>query len=150
MIHNIAQIADHARNAQAISSHSEQLASDGGQVILGVVDGMSRIAEAVDLHRLRRGLEVVVGQADGAGGHVAFRRPVPEMFLFILMVAIVALEGPVADRRMRQNVVGQHQRVAADRVAEVKADAVPLHLAAGEIQIGFAVLHRIFQGRIIL
>ncbi|MDC7824575.1 methyl-accepting chemotaxis protein [Pseudomonas sp. BLCC-B13] len=48
MIHNIAQIADHARNAQAISSHSEQLASDGGQVILGVVDGMSRIAEAVN------------------------------------------------------------------------------------------------------
>ena len=48
MIHNIAQIADHARNAQAISSHSEQLASDGGQVILGVVEGMSRIAEAVN------------------------------------------------------------------------------------------------------
>ena len=48
MIHNIAQIADHARNAQAISSHSEQLASSGGQVILGVVDGMNRIAEAVN------------------------------------------------------------------------------------------------------
>jgi methyl-accepting chemotaxis protein len=48
MIHNIAQIADHARNAQAISSQSEQLASSGGQVILGVVDGMSRIAEAVN------------------------------------------------------------------------------------------------------
>jgi methyl-accepting chemotaxis protein len=48
MIHNIAQIADHARNAQAISSQSEELASSGGQVILGVVDGMSRIAEAVN------------------------------------------------------------------------------------------------------
>lgn len=48
MIHNIAQIADHARNAQGISAHSEQLASDGGQVIMGVVDGMSRIAEAVN------------------------------------------------------------------------------------------------------
>nr|WP_068828420.1 methyl-accepting chemotaxis protein [Pseudomonas sp. BMS12] len=48
MIHNIAQIADHARNAQGISSQSEQLASDGGQVILGVVEGMSRIAEAVN------------------------------------------------------------------------------------------------------
>ncbi|MFJ4456719.1 methyl-accepting chemotaxis protein [Pseudomonas sp. NPDC089392] len=48
MIQNIAQIADHARNAQAISSQSEQLASDGGQVILDVVSGMSRIAEAVN------------------------------------------------------------------------------------------------------
>lgn len=48
MIHNIAQIADHARNAQGISAQSEQLASDGGQVIMGVVDGMSRIAEAVN------------------------------------------------------------------------------------------------------
>ena len=48
MIHNISQIANHARSAQTISSHSEQLASDGGQVILGVVDGMSRIAEAVN------------------------------------------------------------------------------------------------------
>ncbi|WP_434091849.1 methyl-accepting chemotaxis protein [Pseudomonas subflava] len=48
MILNIAQIAEHARNAQTISSQSERLASDGGQVILGVVDGMSRIAEAVN------------------------------------------------------------------------------------------------------
>ncbi|WP_043310763.1 methyl-accepting chemotaxis protein [Pseudomonas sp. ML96] len=48
MIHNIAQIADHARNAQGISSQSEHLASNGGQVILGVVDGMNRIAEAVN------------------------------------------------------------------------------------------------------
>ncbi|MDG9926242.1 MULTISPECIES: methyl-accepting chemotaxis protein [unclassified Pseudomonas] len=48
MIQNIAQIADHARNAQDISSQSEQLASSGGQVILGVVDGMSRISEAVN------------------------------------------------------------------------------------------------------
>ncbi|HSC85151.1 MAG TPA: methyl-accepting chemotaxis protein [Pseudomonas sp.] len=48
MIHNIAQIADHARNAQGISAHSEQLASSGGQVIMGVVEGMNRIAEAVN------------------------------------------------------------------------------------------------------
>ncbi|KIV64310.1 Methyl-accepting chemotaxis protein I (serine chemoreceptor protein) [Pseudomonas sp. FeS53a] len=48
MITNIAQIADHARNAQGISAHSEGLASSGGQVILGVVDGMNRIAEAVN------------------------------------------------------------------------------------------------------
>ncbi|MBC9251430.1 chemotaxis protein [Pseudomonas alcaligenes] len=48
MIQNIAQIADHARNAQAISSQSEDLASSGGQVILGVVEGMSRIADAVN------------------------------------------------------------------------------------------------------
>ncbi|WP_411183932.1 methyl-accepting chemotaxis protein [Pseudomonas sp.] len=48
MIQNIGQIAGHARNAQEISSHSEELASSGGQVIMGVVDGMSRIAEAVN------------------------------------------------------------------------------------------------------
>ncbi|QKE62776.1 methyl-accepting chemotaxis protein [Aquipseudomonas campi] len=48
MIHNIDQIAGHARSAQAISSQSEQLASSGGQVIMGVVEGMSRIAEAVN------------------------------------------------------------------------------------------------------
>lgn len=48
MMQNIEQIAGHARNAQEISSHSEHLASNGGQVIMGVVDGMSRIAEAVN------------------------------------------------------------------------------------------------------
>ncbi len=48
MIQNINQIAGHARSAQEISSHSEQLASDGGQVIMDVVTGMSRIAEAVN------------------------------------------------------------------------------------------------------
>ncbi len=48
MIHNIQQISEHARNAQGISSQSEQLASSGGQVILDVVDGMSRIADAVN------------------------------------------------------------------------------------------------------
>ncbi|PTS86857.1 methyl-accepting chemotaxis protein [Pseudomonas sp. HMWF032] len=48
MIQNIGQIAGHARNAQEISSQSEHLASSGGQVIMGVVDGMSRIAEAVN------------------------------------------------------------------------------------------------------
>jgi methyl-accepting chemotaxis protein len=48
MIQNISQIAGHARNAQEISSHSEPLASSGGQVIMGVVDGMRRIAEAVN------------------------------------------------------------------------------------------------------
>ncbi|WP_415755264.1 methyl-accepting chemotaxis protein [Pseudomonas leptonychotis] len=36
MIQNIDQIAGHARNAQDISSQSEQLASSGGQVIMGV------------------------------------------------------------------------------------------------------------------
>lgn len=58
------------------------------------------------------------------------------MFLFVLVMAVVALEGPVADRRMRQNVVGQHQRVAADGVAEMKADAVAFQLPAGEIGRG--------------
>ncbi|NQD35495.1 methyl-accepting chemotaxis protein [Permianibacter sp. IMCC34836] len=48
MIRNIQQIADHAGNAQSISSESEQLASSGGQVIMGVVDGMNRIADAVN------------------------------------------------------------------------------------------------------
>ncbi|MCU7647997.1 methyl-accepting chemotaxis protein [Pseudomonas aestus] len=48
MISNIAQVAEHARNAQSISAHSESLAGSGGQVILGVVDGMSQIAEAVN------------------------------------------------------------------------------------------------------
>lgn len=48
MIQNIDQIATHARSAQSISSQSEELASSGGQVILSVVDGMSRIAEAVN------------------------------------------------------------------------------------------------------
>lgn len=37
MMQNIEQIAGHARNAQEISSHSEHLASNGGQVIMGVV-----------------------------------------------------------------------------------------------------------------
>ena len=71
------------------------------------------------------------------------------MFLFVLVVAVIGLEGPAADGVMGQNVIGQHQRMAADRVAEVEADAVPLHLAAGEIQVGFAVLDGIFQHRVI-
>ncbi len=48
MMRNIQQIAEHAGNARAISSDSEQRASSGGQVILGVVDGMNKIAAAVN------------------------------------------------------------------------------------------------------
>jgi len=47
MIQNIAQISTHAHDAKGISAHSEQTADSGGQVILGVVEGMNRIAEAV-------------------------------------------------------------------------------------------------------
>jgi methyl-accepting chemotaxis protein len=47
MIQNIAQVSTHAHDAKGISAHSGQLADSGGQVILGVVDGMNRIAEAV-------------------------------------------------------------------------------------------------------
>ncbi|WP_314409379.1 methyl-accepting chemotaxis protein [Pseudomonas kuykendallii] len=47
MIQNIAQVSSHAHDAKGISAHSGQLAYSGGQVILGVVDGMNRIAEAV-------------------------------------------------------------------------------------------------------
>ena len=72
------------------------------------------------------------------------------MFLFVLVVAIIALERPVADFVMRQHIIGQHQRVAARRVAEMEADAVAFHLAAGEGQIGFAVLDGVFQLRIAL
>ncbi|UCJ18178.1 methyl-accepting chemotaxis protein [Pseudomonas sp. MM211] len=48
MIGNIAQIADHARGARDISEQSEHLTNSGGQVILGVVDGMNQIADAVN------------------------------------------------------------------------------------------------------
>ncbi|SFW80120.1 methyl-accepting chemotaxis protein [Pseudomonas sp. NFACC09-4] len=48
MMANISQIHEHADNARTISAQSEQLASSGGQVILGVVEGMSRIAEVVN------------------------------------------------------------------------------------------------------
>nr|WP_319527563.1 methyl-accepting chemotaxis protein [Pseudomonas laurentiana] len=48
MITNISQIAEHARDAQSISGQSERLATDGGNVILNVVDGMKGIDEAVN------------------------------------------------------------------------------------------------------
>ena len=48
MMANISQIHQHADSARAISAQSEQLASSGGQVILGVVEGMNRIAEVVN------------------------------------------------------------------------------------------------------
>ncbi|MBV4504568.1 methyl-accepting chemotaxis protein [Pseudomonas sp. BW13M1] len=48
MIANLAQIAEHARDAQSISGQSERLASDGGEVILSVVGGMQGIDEAVN------------------------------------------------------------------------------------------------------
>lgn len=48
MIANISQINQHADSARTISAQSEQLASSGGQVILGVVEGMNRIAEVVN------------------------------------------------------------------------------------------------------
>ena len=48
MITNISQISDHADNARVISAKSEELASSGGQVILNVVEGMSRIADVVN------------------------------------------------------------------------------------------------------
>ncbi|WP_420793898.1 methyl-accepting chemotaxis protein [Pseudomonas fontis] len=47
MMANITQISEHAHSARVISAESEQLASSGGQVILGVVEGMNRIAEVV-------------------------------------------------------------------------------------------------------
>ena len=37
-----------------------------------------------------------------------------------------------------RHVVGQHQRVAAHGVADMEADAVPLHLPAGEIEVALA------------
>lgn len=75
-------------------------------------------------------------------------RPVPEMFLLILVVPVIAFERARADFGMGQHVVGQHQRMAAHAMPEMKADARAFHLAAGEIHVGFAVLDRIFQLRI--
>lgn len=48
MMANISQIHQHADSARTISAQSEHLASSGGQVILGVVEGMNRIAEVVN------------------------------------------------------------------------------------------------------
>jgi len=48
MIGNIAQIAEHTRSARDIAEQSEQLTTSGGQVIVGVVDGMNHIADAVN------------------------------------------------------------------------------------------------------
>lgn len=48
MIQNISQVAEHANSAKDLSSQSEQLAYSGGQVIMGVVDSMERIAETVN------------------------------------------------------------------------------------------------------
>ncbi|VFT62332.1 putative methyl-accepting chemotaxis transducer [Pseudomonas aeruginosa] len=61
MITNISQISDHADNARVISAKSEELASSGGQVILNVVEGMSRIADVVKpvLHQHHRSRPVV-------------------------------------------------------------------------------------------
>ncbi|CAM3401711.1 hypothetical protein PAAM106076_18715 [Paracoccus aminovorans] len=38
----------------------------------------------------------------------------------------------------------------AHGVAEMEADARPLHLPAGEIEVGFAVLHGVFEARVVL
>ncbi|WP_371923679.1 methyl-accepting chemotaxis protein [Pseudomonas sp. URMO17WK12:I2] len=48
MIGNIAQIAEHTRSTRDIAEQSEQLTTSGGQVIVGVVDGMNHIADAVN------------------------------------------------------------------------------------------------------
>ncbi|SHL23443.1 methyl-accepting chemotaxis protein [Phytopseudomonas punonensis] len=48
MIGNIAQIAEHTRSARDISEQSEKLTTTGGQVIVGVVEGMNHIADAVN------------------------------------------------------------------------------------------------------
>lgn len=47
MMANITQVSGHADTARALSAQSEDLASSGGQVILGVVESMTRIADAV-------------------------------------------------------------------------------------------------------
>ncbi|MBA1288267.1 methyl-accepting chemotaxis protein [Pseudomonas japonica] len=47
MMANITQVADHADTARGLSAQSEALAGSGGQVILGVVGSMTRIAEVV-------------------------------------------------------------------------------------------------------
>ncbi|WP_263260322.1 methyl-accepting chemotaxis protein [Pseudomonas entomophila] len=47
MMANITQVSDHASTARNLSAQSEGLASSGGQVILGVVESMTRIAQVV-------------------------------------------------------------------------------------------------------
>jgi methyl-accepting chemotaxis protein len=47
MMANITQVSGHAKTARQLSAQSEGLASSGGQVILGVVDSMTRIAQVV-------------------------------------------------------------------------------------------------------
>lgn len=72
------------------------------------------------------------------------------MLAICLMVAVIGFEGSRTDAVMGQHIVGQDQRMAAFVMAKVKVDAVPLQLAAQEIQIGFTILHGIFKDRIVL
>ncbi len=62
-----------------------------------------------------------------------------------MMVVIVTLENARADIGMVQRVIGQHHRVTADGVGEMKADPEPFHQTAREVQVALAVLDRVFE-----
>ena len=73
------------------------------QIVARIVEALDlalrvlRIAQTIDLHRLHGRLEVVVRQPHRAGGEVALGRPVPEMFLVVLVMAVIAFERARAD-----------------------------------------------------
>ena len=75
-------------------------------------------------------LEVPRMNVLGVRLHLLHRRDVRQ-----LLVAV--------DRRVLAGRVGQHHRVVALRVPEVVADALLLHQAADEVEVGLPVLHAV-------
>ena len=96
---------------------------------------------------------VVVAQLHLAGAEVPPGAPVLDIFLAHLVAGLV---GDEIDRRqprhrlVRRFRIGEDHRVIALRMFEIIVDAVLLHQAADEGEIGFAVLHAIFQLGIVL
>ncbi len=121
-------------------------------VLAGVVEqrvfGVAVAARHAGAHLQARAgaLEIVVGQRQGAGLHLARQLPVVEMIALahLLLGREEGHRGVALHRRMGAVGIGQHQHVARLFVAEVVVDAFLLHQPADEVEAGFAVLHAVF------
>ncbi|MPM71716.1 hypothetical protein SDC9_118686 [bioreactor metagenome] len=88
-----------------------------------------------------------------AGDVFGIAPPVDEIFIVDVRCAVAGIvrngAGPARQRRMRADVVGQHQRVAAVLMRVEVVQAFHLHDARDEVEVSLAVLHHVVPGAVV-